>query len=41
MPSTKYVENENVGHMEKVEFLAKTFTWEFMEGGVIYTEEAF
>ena len=41
MPSTKYVENENVGHMEKVEFLAKTFTWEFMEGGVIYTEESF
>jgi type VI secretion system secreted protein Hcp len=41
MPSTKYVENENVGHMEKVEFLAKTFTWEFMEGGVIYSEEAF
>jgi type VI secretion system secreted protein Hcp len=41
MPSTKYPENENVGHMEKVEFLAKTFTWEFMEGGVIYTEEAF
>jgi len=41
MPSTKYAENENVGHLEKVEFLAKTFTWEFMEGGVIYTEEAF
>jgi type VI secretion system secreted protein Hcp len=41
MPSTKYPENENVGHLEKVEFLAKTFTWEFMEGGVIYTEEAF
>jgi type VI secretion system secreted protein Hcp len=41
MPSTKLAENENVGHLEKVEFLAKTFTWEYLEGGVIYTEEAF
>ena len=41
MPSTKLPENENVGHLEKVEFLAKTFTWEYLEGGVIYTEEAF
>jgi type VI secretion system secreted protein Hcp len=41
MPSTKYVENENVGHLEKVEFLAKRFTWEYLEGGIIYTEESF
>ena len=41
MPTTKDPKNENVGHLEKVEFLAKTFTWEFMEGGVIYTEESF
>jgi type VI secretion system secreted protein Hcp len=41
MPSTKYVENENVGHLEKVEFLAKKFTWEYLEGGIIYTEESF
>ncbi|TFH02786.1 MAG: type VI secretion system tube protein Hcp [Calditrichales bacterium] len=41
MPSTKIAENENVGHLEQVEFLAKKFTWEFMEGGIIYSEEAF
>ncbi len=41
MPSTKYVENENVGHLEKVRFLAKKFTWEYLEGGIIYTEESF
>jgi type VI secretion system secreted protein Hcp len=41
MPSTKLPENENVGHLERVELLAKTFTWEYLEGGVIYTEQAF
>ena len=41
MPSTKFIENENVGHLEKVEFLAKKFTWEYLEGGIIYTEQSF
>jgi len=41
MPSTKYPENENVGHLERVKFLAKKFTWEYLEGGIIYTEESF
>ncbi|RQW07067.1 MAG: type VI secretion system tube protein Hcp [Calditrichaeota bacterium] len=41
MPSTKYPENENVGHLEEVKFLAKKFTWEYLEGGIIYQEESF
>ena len=41
MPSTKLEENENVGHLEKVRFLAKKFTWEFLDGGIMYTEESF
>ena len=41
MPSTKYEEHENVGHVERVKFLAKTITWEYLEGGIIYTEQAF
>jgi hypothetical protein len=41
MPSTKILENENVGHLETVKFLAKTFNWEFLDGGIIYTEQAF
>ena len=38
MPSTKVPENENQGHMEKVKFLAKKFTWKYLEGGIEYTE---
>ena len=41
MPSTKYVENENVGHLERVKFLAKVFTWEYLDGGIMYTERSF
>ncbi len=41
MPSTKYEENENVGHLEKVKFLAKKFTWQAKDGGIEYTEESF
>jgi len=41
MPSTKILENENLGHQEKVRFLAKKFTWEYLEGGIIYSEESF
>jgi len=41
MPSTKYPENENVGHLERVNFLAKKFTWEYLEGGILYQEISF
>jgi len=41
MPSTKLEINENIGHLEKVTFLAKKFTWSYLEGGIEYTEEAF
>jgi len=41
MPSTKDEKNENVGHLEEVELLAKKFSWEFLEGGIIYQEIAF
>ena len=29
MPTTKKKENENVGHLEKIKFLGKKFTWNF------------
>jgi type VI secretion system secreted protein Hcp len=29
MPTTKKKENENVGHLEKIKFLGKIFTWNF------------
>ncbi len=38
MPSTKYAETENIGHLEKIKFLAKSFTWKHLEGGIEYTE---
>jgi type VI secretion system secreted protein Hcp len=41
MPSTKYIENENVGHLEKVEFLAKKFEWQYLDGGIMFQEVAF
>jgi type VI secretion system secreted protein Hcp len=41
MPPTYDTRNEGVGHLEKVRMLAKEFTWEFIAGGITYTEEAF
>ncbi|KAA0227664.1 type VI secretion system tube protein Hcp [bacterium] len=38
MPITKYEQNENIGHLETVRFLAKSFSWQYLEGGVEYTE---
>jgi type VI secretion system secreted protein Hcp len=38
MPSTKYPANENIGHLEKVKFLARSFTWEIVDGGIMYNE---
>lgn len=38
MPSTKIEANENIGHLEEVEFLAKQFTWKFLDGGIEYME---
>ena len=40
MPITKVLENEARGHEEKVQFLAKKFTWKYLEGGIEYTEVA-
>ncbi len=31
---------ESYGHMEKVEMLAREFTWDYLPDGVIYTEQA-
>jgi type VI secretion system secreted protein Hcp len=39
MPSTKDPASENMGHLEEVKFLAKSFTWKFLAGGVEYTED--
>ena len=39
MPLTKIEDNENIGHLEKVKFLAKKFTWKYLDGGIEYTEE--
>jgi len=41
MPTTKKEENENIGHLEEVRFLAKKFTWKYLEGGIEYSEQAF
>lgn len=49
MPSTKQKENESVGHLEEVKFMAEKFTWNFeptdeagKEGGSpTYQEEQF
>ena len=38
MPFTKVEANENIGHMEKVQMLAKKFTWSYLDGGVEYQE---
>jgi len=40
MPITKVEANENIGHLEQVRFLAKKFTWTYLDGGIEYTEEA-
>lgn len=41
MPPTYDPENEGVGHLEKVSMLAREFTWEYVEGGITYTETSF
>jgi len=41
MPSMKIAENEDTGHVEKLEFIARTITWQYLEGGVEYTEKTF
>ena len=38
MPSTKIPQNENLGHLEQVKFLAKKFTWKYLDGGIEYQE---
>ncbi len=39
MPSTKYDVSENIGHLEEIKFLAKSFTWEMPKEGISYLEE--
>lgn len=41
MPPTYIPENEGIGHLEKISILAREFTWEYIEGGVTYTEQSF
>ncbi len=41
MPSTKVEETENIGHLERLKFLARSFSWKYLEGGVEYTEISF
>ncbi|MFH1197532.1 MAG: type VI secretion system tube protein TssD [bacterium] len=41
MPSTKIEANENIGHLEKVNMLARTFAWKYLDGGIEYQESAF
>jgi type VI secretion system secreted protein Hcp len=38
MPSTKEPRNEAMGHLEQVRFLAKKFTWKYLDGGIEYQE---
>ena len=41
MPPTYDPTNEGIGHLEKVKMLAKTFSWEYLDGGIIFEESAF
>jgi len=41
MPPTYDTTNEGVGHLEKVKLLAREFTWEFIDGGITFTEQTF
>jgi type VI secretion system secreted protein Hcp len=38
MPPTYIPENESIGHLEKVKLIAQEIEWEYIDGGVIYTE---
>jgi type VI secretion system secreted protein Hcp len=40
MPPTYDPKNEGIGHLEKVSILARNFEWKYIEGGIIYEEEA-
>ena len=41
MPSTKVEDTANIGHLERVKCLARSFTWKYLQGGVEYTEVSF
>lgn len=38
MPATYIAENESVGHLERVKLIAQEIEWEYIAGGIIYTE---
>ncbi len=40
MPNTKIDDYDNMGHLEEVKFLARKFTWAYLDGGIEYTEES-
>lgn len=39
MPPTYIPENEAIGHLEKIKIIAQQITWEYIEGGIIYSED--
>ncbi len=41
MPPTYDPKNEGVGHLEEVSMIARNYTWEYIEGGIIFTEDTF
>jgi type VI secretion system secreted protein Hcp len=40
MPPTYDPKNEGIGHLEKVSILARNFEWKYIEGGIVYEEQA-
>ena len=38
MPPTYIIENESIGHLEKVKMIAQEIEWEYIEGGITYVE---
>lgn len=41
MPFAKIKENEDLGHLEKIKFVAREIEWEFKKGNVKYREKTF
>lgn len=41
MPSVFDTNLEEIGHLEKIKFLAKDITWTYLEGGVTFNDKTF
>ncbi len=39
MPLTKIKDQENIGHLDEFHFVARKYTWLFIEKGIEYSEE--